>query len=778
VTCNACGKHTTVGTRFCPSCGAALESPGNAWWDTSGTAPVTGTPAAPPGPAPAPIPTFTTAPPPSPPRPPLAAAAPTAPQQPASTPKGSRRGILPLLGIGVGCAAIAGIGFVGFRALTSGGPSGASSPEAAVERAIAAIDDEDVLAVAAAIAPDEAPQLEALVTTLLDVTERLSLTEDAADGSGLGVDVSADVRIVGVEQLSEDAARVELDGSVGFGTSAVSDRIRRAVPDLVDRDRLDLDDLAIDDDGDTTPPFVIVVRLEGGWFVSPMLTAAEAVRMQAGWEDGDWDRVRATGSAPQADDPQAAVELLTDAIADLDAGEIGDALQGGEARVMRVFQDAIDDELLSQARNEATVEIDDVAVADGYIVEDHRGVTLDAAILTVTQYTGETNVFDVDGRCFDEEVDGEAAGRFCVLEYDDLRRRLGDPKGLPIRLADTDNGLRVDLAGTVVDIATKGLQTLTREELYQLVGLAWLDEPMPLAIGTAVGGAFDGRPYATYEFDMPASGFVSVLATTDGSDERLAYLRDGVWSLERAGSTTLIGPEDAEKVRVYVPSRTVCDDLWWFSACGFRDGTGEFRISATAATETTVAVPPNIDGTLEPGQHLLLRFDIREPQVWRVSFSGLDREPYAVWQVNPSSCQCYGDRWVFDLAGTYVIALDGGTEGGTYRFTSSLGERYGFDDGSLQKTVQLNSGEVRVPLDLERGKRWAVEATPLDGQDISLTILDYDGSSEVCRANTSGFDGSERCSFNPAPRDGQVTVVITTGRFNSVGAVDIKAFFG
>jgi hypothetical protein len=690
---------------------------------------------------------------------------------PGGAPPPRRRRVLPIILGALGLCVVVAVAVVAVRALMGGGTSGgASSPETAVTDLVTALNGDDFLAASSYIAPDEVPGLEKLVTGVQDGAKRTGITT-----GGSGVDLNLDLAVVDVEELSDDAALVTVEGTAELkdGESA-TELLRDWLPVGASGSTDELDIRSIDDR--TVEPAVVVIRIDGGWYVSPLLSTAELVRAVLELPAGDFEQVAAPDDRGSgAESGEEAVTGLFEALADKDPDALAGALASGEARLVRVYQDAIEEVLDDPVVQRYEIELDDVRTREGYIGDEDHGVLVPQMDFEVTDLEGGGRwSVALDGRCVEGrrlDVD-EGTARSCALENDALRTRLG-LESLPLAIVDADGGQRVSLTQTIGDLIRMFSTTLERNEILEATGAEYTEEAQPITLGTPVEGEFAGSPFAVYELALEAGDGVSFGAIDTDEDADLDV------ELVAPGGERATYPYEATEDgmhRLVVRSPNTCDDWAWISGCSLGSGEGRYSLFVHPVRYEQAASPLDVQGEVEPFEQVVLEFDVDRTQAWDVSLQGAAEFS---WAGNTTgNCSCVGTRWLLE-PGHYRMDVGWSSEASSFAVHATEVPVVGFDDGSLSRSVSLGPDGVRLPLYLESGRSWSVRASPMESQDIVLTILDYDGSSQACFADAGAGGGAESCSFNPAPMDGSVTVVVTpySPSSDAYGEVLVEATF-
>lgn len=309
-------------------------------------------------------------------------------------------------------------------AVTQLGSSGPSSAEEAVRELLDAASDEDVLGLLAALDPGERDALRAPVEDLFGELERLEVLDDDFDLGGVaGIDLEfADVELR-EEAVRDDLVRVYFTGgTVTTGIRGGEMPLGGFVQDTLERFEADLtgveesDTTEIPDDG----TFLVARNGSDGWRVSIGYTAAEYARLDAGLP------LPAGGlAAVGADSPEAAVEGMLRAAAELDLAGVIARLSPGEMRALHDYAPLFLDQAQRMIDSETADAGVEVSIDDLELRSDTSGdrgtVFIDAIGVTVT-FEGDTvtlamrdGCVEVSGSLVDDELEGTPFedGRVC-----------------------------------------------------------------------------------------------------------------------------------------------------------------------------------------------------------------------------------------------------------------------------------------------------------------------------------------------------------------------------
>jgi hypothetical protein len=323
------------------------------------------------------------------------------------------------------------------------GDDGASSPEGAVQRLADAVTTEDMVGALSAMAPDEVRAIATTYTTAADKARELGVT---GQGTFSWVDLNIDGLRLKTEQLGPDVARVSIAGgkltaqthtdqlgdkAKELGGSGLQKFATHAKPATVQAS--DLKWRPSGDDGPKRDPFLVAVRRDGGWYVSPFYTAAEYLMANAASTipRPDYGEIKPGPAAPT---PSAAVQQLVGAINDRNVDHGIESLSAGEWAVLRTYRGAIE-KVIGDAVKDATdgdFHIDDVKLTEKKL-DDARAVVTIASFrahaMTSTSDTSETsgmsdssgtsNTFDSSGTADTADPTGTTAAKERVdVSYD------------------------------------------------------------------------------------------------------------------------------------------------------------------------------------------------------------------------------------------------------------------------------------------------------------------------------------------------------------------------
>jgi hypothetical protein len=700
--CTNCGNQTDTQSGRCAWCASPLPAtqimqppsappppdPG-AWWSTSGTqstyppqAPGTNTPTS-----------YVNAP-----------YVQQVPQQvPAPVPaKPSRLGRKLLIGLPVllGIGAAAAIAFVLIKG-TRHHTGGAANPKAAVQALADSISAGDFAAAADVLAPDELRDISGLVTATQDAGVRVGLTTATAKN---GFDLKIDISSLDVETLSKSAAKVTIAGSATvhsatqlsplmtglIGNGSHSGRIASQQATFRTRS------------GKTIRPFVVVIKEGDGWFASPLLTAAEYVRLAANLPEGDYTLVNAPkGASSPAATPKAALQKATQAISDLEPSQLAKVLTPGEARVLRIY-DAMIIRAIENSRKSSSTFNQFKMEFDG--IEFQDGSSADLPLLKAFQATfsssdgdGGTQVqsYSVDSDCLSQSR-GAGGNSSCGISRDALASHLG-LKNLPVSFVKSGNGYLFSPFGTLTNNAMTILQHVDKTTMFAVQGLDVLDDATPAGPGQQLDLDLGTKGYAVVE--LPAGSDVTITTSEYSGGEYTSYKSDnGSWSLPNGYKTASnVGRYADLRARRIVFQR--CYGRSIVNDCE-ADAPTTVHVSLSSIYRQTMPDPGGIiHAGLEAGG--LAVYTLPAPP---------NGQPYVVTSGQDSDVR---------LDGNVLQIINRSQQHKDYAVSVEQRALFGFDGGRTTTEVTTDSGSTFVSLHVTQGQRVVVRFTCQDGQSFS-----------------------------------------------------------
>jgi hypothetical protein len=396
----------------------------------------------------------------------------------------------------------------------SDGGTGAASPEEAVQNLATSLAEDDLIGVMAAMDPEEMAPVADVFELALRRAGELELLEVTETGLA-ELDLSVDDLQLTVEELHDDVARVQIEGgtlgadftSPDLGVVLVGmDGVVSFEAEQMEGDT-PLDEMYTNEEGEgLSDTFVMVVKRDGGWYVSPLYTMAEAIR--EGDELGDADFAASRGEVEGADSPVAAVEAFVAAAEGIDPEALVATLPPGEWGFARDYLqpllDELDEDELDESREELDLKVEGLDLAEGEDLGDgRRKVELQGLQLSWTdEYDGDTEV-TLEGRCAEivteeETTEGCLEDWFVEGELDPTLAELV-PETLFVVAVEDEGGWYVSPMETLAAYLTFALERVDRDHLAA-VGFV---EPQPFTVGEPVDGEL-ANPFRTaaYTFEL------------------------------------------------------------------------------------------------------------------------------------------------------------------------------------------------------------------------------------------------------------------------------------
>ena len=440
-------------------------------------------------PAVADVPTAVMGTPPPPPSAPTVAMGTPPPPPPArASGKRRRKKWVPIAAVLAAVLAVGGGAFAVYTYLTQ---RGAASPDEVMSTVSQAIVDKDIISMFKMVSPSEidtvADSADAIRDGGSDSRKGSSkadpgalLSKDAINNYLEALDVSSSEMTYSVDQKSDDLAIAtisswHLDVSVD---QSLADTLRTRYQSakgssLTDDEEeffsnLDFSDLSYDGDfaedfsedfnNEGIPLEIVMIKEDGRWYISPLLTSAQwSYQTQTKWDDdvespnydADFDSVKG------ADSPEAAVQNLTEAI--LDARRPSDMLDDSvtgllslpERRLAMVYGPVmIGDDVKFSERASENVKIDwdltstDIGGGQSVVQPGNSTITLNP------DDDDEKITFEFEGNTMKVTTPASDNNTASV----DFTRQLEDPDRLGVVVEKSDGTWHVSSSGTIVNI--------------------------------------------------------------------------------------------------------------------------------------------------------------------------------------------------------------------------------------------------------------------------------------------------------------------------------------
>ncbi len=699
--------------------------------------------------------------------------------------------------VAVGVLAVATVGVFVVRAVTGSG-GGASSPEAAIEDLLAALEEEDPVAALAAMDPDE---VEALGDVYESAADRATAIGFAPDTTTLG---GADIALSGVtydvEEIGDGVSKVTISdgeadltvttGDLGDPTEPGLER-PAAVDDEEPDDRIDgeltVDDLVVtnEDGDDEIDPFVVTVRRGGGWYVSPLYTAAQYAVEALGL---DAPTLPPPDAGEGADDPEAAVRDLLVGAGDVDGEAIGDLAAGATGDAVRAYSGALE-ELVGRAGEDTSADIDvlETDVSDRAAGGQRVTVTRLEGTLSYTDEDGDDQVAEVtwDGTCLDVDVrrqddegssgsmtDGDQEGRVATSDLclTDGWEGFGIDS-LSVVAVEEDGSWRIDPLATLTDYAAAIVPELDGDTILRVLDYPELAEPAAsVAVGSPTEVDLNEAGYAVVTLDVEAGqGFTISTELEDGVDDELqAFLVTPDGEYESAFS--LVEPDESGQY-VLVLAKD-----------GFSPSTASVRVSPLVRRDLVVGEAAS-GGIGQPGDIVEYSVDLEADAAYELmfnvpdlSYSVIDPDGRALDLIELDEGRA---SLVTDQAGTYGVRVDGGVEEATGSFRVNVVEVPPFvlgNGSSAEATgMILAPGDSQfIDFTVQGGAEVAIDVVPDDGAfDPVFLVGDPATNTELARFDSGGPGEPESVSF--APDEATTYRLEVQGADDTVGSFSVTA---
>ncbi|CAM3173663.1 zinc ribbon domain-containing protein [Nocardioides dubius] len=375
-------------------------------------------------------------------------------------PPSGRKRVRGLVIAGVGVAVLGVVGVAAWQVF-GGADTGADKPEDAVTEILEAAESQDPVAAIRMLNPAESAGIDEVYEQLHQRLVKAGVA--SKDGVFEAGAVTFDDVETRVRELGDDVAIVYLeDGTMTVelkaeefpaALSGVADQVRAELGDSW-QERIDLSDLADDlyiggEPG--TGLFVITVKVDGKWHVSPTATAAEYLARDWFGQGGDWSAYADGGDRDPvtADVPQDALQVLADAARGDDLDGMLDALPSGQGALLRPFVELANRELEAAGAG-FDLAIDEQEVRAGDAKDGLVRVDIDRLTGDLNgKESGDPypNRFTLSGAC------AELATYYGEVEQGCTPQWLVDASGISeafVMVRETDGGWQVDPFATAV----------------------------------------------------------------------------------------------------------------------------------------------------------------------------------------------------------------------------------------------------------------------------------------------------------------------------------------
>ncbi len=794
--CTHCGTALDPDRSYCPACGTPRPAPPGGWaTPPSGPPPpVPQGPPPPPGPpaGPAAAPVGPGGRPPAAPPPTFAPVPPptwTGPGAPPPAPTKPKRGLLAVVLVLVGVLALGGIAFAIIQA-TSGSSGGEEDPEAAARALAEAVAAEDPAAAIATMNPDEVRTLGDLYGDARDQAAELGFA-GKGDNTFAGVDLTTKGLTYEVEELGPDVAKVTVTGgSIDYDVrrSRLAPKVQAVIEQQMEEedadeaegqepeepDELDerttgsvtADDLRYQPDGSgpEQDPFLMMVKRDGGWYVSPMYTAAEYVAALNGLSPGRFDEEE--DAEATAESPTEAVEQLSEAIADIDADAATAQLSDDELAILRSYRAGVA-ELIDQAFDEAEIRdagatVESLELDEQPLDEGGVKVVVTAVDGTVTwTEDGEDRRADFtwDGRCLavtGEDSDGDRSDSEDCITAD--TRRVGLTEAFLVAVEE-DGGWRVSPVSTLLEYGRQILPKLDRPLVNRLTAIQHTDDAVgEVTPGEPLDAKLNDAGYAVYDLEV-----------------------------EEGDAFTYSVEEDDAYALVYDPDSQVVDSFEVVEAAvagtykvviqqeHFDTGTATLTVQPVAEEDLTLGEP--VEGELaDDGEIVEYVFEAEADQELTIEVDNTDVVAELLDADREPVEETVDDTYPIEDDGEYRVRVSTFEETDE-EYTLLVDEAFDFrlGDGTTdaaEGTITGPGSVLVIDLEVNGGATVDVVVTPVNPYlDVIVTVVDPDGTQTPYNSQGPGLD--EGVTFFP---DDPETFELRIAAVNNVaGDVTIEA---
>jgi limonene-1,2-epoxide hydrolase len=413
---------------------------------------------------------------------------------------------------------------------------------------VTALQSKDVAAIAAALNPNEERELVSLVTQAQQTAETGGVTHTGQELAGV------DVKIVNVtydtKNLSDRVARVDITG----GKITIPGLDKSKLPLALQGLTLDPGTISVDlgkplhaSYNHDVQPFVMAVKEDRGWFVSPLFTGAELLAQGAGVLGSYPDTLPASKTEKTADE---AVKQFLKAITSKDPDAVMARLAPQEQSVARTYdrlwRPYLNDAMNSQAWNTTNLQVSVSKMTDTDLGDGSTGVAIDSLDVAVSN-NGESNQFSLENDC----VQLGREGKTCLKSFRSIARgdsnnnvagSAGQQGGSSARATvvavKTGDGYAVSLLGSAAATGRSALAAFDAKEIFRAFGMQFL---LPTGGSLGVGQQLtvdaastdnvtlkvDKEAKVVLKADPSSESFHLDLRNASGSNEYLESFADG-----------------------------------------------------------------------------------------------------------------------------------------------------------------------------------------------------------------------------------------------------------
>ncbi len=368
----------------------------------------------------------------------------------------------------VGLGLVAALGASTFAALSLSTTDGSATPQAAVERLLSAVGDEDVIGVLEALEPGERSVLRPGLQDVGEELRRLAIASEDFDlGAVSGVDLELDGVTMETEELSDGLAAVRITGgtitaSTRPGELPVGSNLQRFLehPDL----GLELEPASTTEELAVDAPVLVALDEGDGWHVSLFYSVAEASRRSAGQPLPSFGQsVEPAG----AESPEAAVSDALRAAAGLDVRRVLSLTDPREMRALHdyapLFLDDVDAAVGDLRAGSFRIDVDRLDL-DSEVSGDRASVQVSGLAVSGTAADRSRLSMSYDGDCWTVDLGEGRPERRCTSELESP----GAPsfnRRIVLTAVRREGRWYVSPTGTVFEQVLASLRALERSDL-------------------------------------------------------------------------------------------------------------------------------------------------------------------------------------------------------------------------------------------------------------------------------------------------------------------------
>ncbi|TSD96644.1 hypothetical protein FOS14_16510 [Skermania sp. ID1734] len=454
------------------------------------------------------------------------------------------------------------------------GTSGANSPENAALDALSAVQSRDPIKFADIVASGEMNGLQDLVRSTSNKATEGGFQEGGDTGALLqGLSITTTDLHTTTEQIRDDLAKVTFTS----GSVALSIDPKQANPGIRDlispsaeatNRTLTVGDLTgKSKQGDAIAPFVMTVKVDDRWYISPLYTAGEYATEVLGVQRVDHPNPDIT----KYDNPGAAAKGFTEAVASVagnhDVSQLEQMASPQVAIAIATYRPALN-KLFDGAESTVSVDVNR-ADFNSDISGDTAKVTADQVALTVSDNDERTDV-RISGNCIDttnseghrDHVCGGESGPGLLDPF-----RYGPQFPTSLRAVRDSSGWHIDPVGTLLSFEINGLNAMTKDQVTYLVAMAGppaslaafarSDAQATLSQGHSVEVTLKppfhsalGRERGVAIVDLKVTSGQAVRITDSYSDYSPVYVIEGASTVTKLYSSDRFSPTKTETVKI------------------------------------------------------------------------------------------------------------------------------------------------------------------------------------------------------------------------------------